>query len=236
MREIDLIDIRSQLEEEMTWRSNEIRLLRNQLAYIEDDEDKKRYRKALVVMLYSHYEGFCRTAFLIYVDAINKAKVLRKAANDYIVACSFAEEFQAYEDASRKPEIYRKIFGNKLPDDTKLHSYARQVDFISNMHSFLDKPVTIPDTVVDTESNLWPVVLKKILFRLGLPYDAFKEYEGQITMLLNRRNGIAHGRDKEGFDENTYSEIEKATFEVMKAVIEVIMSALKEKRYLKESC
>ncbi|GMO01364.1 hypothetical protein PthstB1num2_34040 [Parageobacillus thermoglucosidasius] len=30
--------------------------------------------------------------------------------------------------------------------------------------------------------------------------------------------------------------IEKATFEVMKAVIEVIMSALKEKRYLKESC
>lgn len=41
MREIDLIDIRSQLEEEMTWRSNEIRLLRNQLAYIEDDEDKK---------------------------------------------------------------------------------------------------------------------------------------------------------------------------------------------------
>lgn len=60
-------------------------------------------------MLYSHYEGFCRTAFLIYVDAINKAKVLRKAANDYIVACSFAEEFQAYEDASRKPEIYRKI-------------------------------------------------------------------------------------------------------------------------------
>lgn len=45
MREIDLIDIRSQLEEEMTWRSNEIRLLRNQLAYIEDDEDKKDIEK-----------------------------------------------------------------------------------------------------------------------------------------------------------------------------------------------
>jgi len=62
---MDLADIRAQLESELTWRQNEMRLLHNQLEFIEKYEEKKRYRKSLVVMLYSHYEGFCKTAFLI---------------------------------------------------------------------------------------------------------------------------------------------------------------------------
>jgi hypothetical protein len=40
-------------------------------------------------------------------------------------------------------------------------------------YDFTIRPVNIPDHVVDTEANLNPVVLRKNLYRLGLPYDLF---------------------------------------------------------------
>jgi HEPN superfamily RiboL-PSP-like protein len=43
------------------------------------------------------------------------------------------------------------------------------------------------------ESNLKPVVLRKILFRLGFPPETFASHEGTIHRLVNRRNNIAHG-------------------------------------------
>ena len=60
---MDLDDVIAQIEEELTWRMDELRFLRNQLANIPDEKNKKRYRKTLIVMLYSYYEGFSKSAF-----------------------------------------------------------------------------------------------------------------------------------------------------------------------------
>jgi hypothetical protein len=147
---MNLSDIRAQLEMELTWRQNEMRLLHNQLAFIEKDEEKNRYRKSLVVMLYSHYEGFCKTAFLIYINSVNKERLKCLEMNDYIVTANFAEIFIALE----VPNAKCKIFKPKLPEDTKLHRFCRQVNFISELNNFLSKQVNIPEDVIDTESNL----------------------------------------------------------------------------------
>lgn len=227
-----LLDIRAQLEEELTWRRDEIRLLHNQLSYIRPAKDQKRYRKALLVMLYSHYEGFCATAFQIYIQAINDADLKRRELNHYLAACSFAQEFDAYDNNELKPDHYRRIFKNNLPEERKLHRFARQIDFVKNMDRFWEQPVHIPDHVVKTESNLKPVVLKQLLYRLGLPHDYFNDEEGNITELVERRNAIAHGRNKEGFEEKTYNRIEASVFRILETVIKLIMDSLKQKDYL----
>jgi len=227
---LNLLDIRSQIEEELTWRQNEIRFFHNQLSTMKTDEQKDCYRKALIVMLYSHYEGFFKTAFGIYADSINTEKLTVRAVNKFIAACSLDDVFNAYENKDRKS----KIFKNKLPEDGKLHRFSRQVDFIEGLNEIGGKTAFIAEDVIDTESNLKYIVLKKLLFRLGLDYDCFGQYQSNIEKMLGKRNNIAHGEQKSGVSEKDYKEIEKDVFDIMKSILIILMQALDEKQYLKQ--
>lgn len=228
---MNLSDIRAQLEAELTWRQDEMRLLRNQLSNINNEDEKKRYRKALVVMLYSHYEGFSKIAFDIYVGAINQEHVCCSDVNDYIITLSFADIFKALEIPNSKCKIFKPI----LPDDAKLHRFCRQVNFISGLNNFLNAQVNIPGSVIDTESNLSREVLRKTLFRLGFPYNAFEKHEYQIKDLLEARNGIAHGSYQGGIDEDVYIKFEKFTYEIMSELTDIIMQALIDQIHLKRT-
>jgi len=64
-------DLREEMEAELTWRSDEFRMLKNNISYITKDEDKLKYRKSLIVMLYANFEGFCKICLLSYVKYIN---------------------------------------------------------------------------------------------------------------------------------------------------------------------
>jgi hypothetical protein len=225
-------DVRAQLEEDLSWRTREIKHLQNQLYKDASEELKRSFRKALVVMLYSHFEGFCKLAFSVYANTINKQTITCADANKYIAALSFSCVFDAYDNKDQKC----KVFKNKLPDDAKLHRFSRQVDFYSEFGKFIAQPVSIPtDDVVDSESNLKPIVLRKILFRLGFPYDVFQEKEGSIHLLLEKRNNVAHGSEKSGFDQIEYEKIEKSTYEVMAAIIQLIMTGLINQQFLNKT-
>lgn len=226
-----LSDIRIQLEEDLSWRSDEIRLLRNQLAYIKDEEDQLRYRKALVVMLYSHYEGFCKAALSIYADAINQENTTCGDVTECIAAASLAHVFKEFDNPFKKASFFK----DDLPNDSELHRFARQAELLYRLGEVWKQPVSIPtEVVVDTESNLKPIVLRKILYRLGFTYNAFKDKEASINELLNRRNNIAHGVQKLGIDANEYEGIEKITFSIMDALLRMIVDALNNKIYKKE--
>ncbi|GIO70069.1 MAE_28990/MAE_18760 family HEPN-like nuclease [Paenibacillus sp. FSL M7-1455] len=229
---MDLADIIAQIEEELTWRTEELRFLTNQLSNMTDEQDKKKYRKSLVVMLYSYYEGFCKAAFQIYVNTINKSNLTRDSVNEYITTASLNEVFLTYHNESKKSPYFNK----ELPDDSKLHRFSRQVDFIKAMNNIWEGIVEIPESIVDTESNLKPVVLRKILYRLGFNHEGFKEYEGQINLLLERRNNVAHGVQKEGIDKEKYEVIEKAALNIMNQLKKLVIDALIYKSYLKQSC
>ena len=189
-----------------------------------------RYRKALVVMLYSHFEGFCKTAFSIYATTINQENLTCSNVTDQIIAASLARVFQDFENMDKKSNIFRR----DLPEDTNIHRFARQVELISALDEIWRLPVNIPvDEVVDTEANLKPPIMKKILYRLGLPHQAFKENEGKVHLLLNYRNNISHGTAKDGINEKTYLEIQTATMEIMSSMIKVLTEALIEEKYLR---
>ena len=228
---MNLLDIYTQLEEELTWRFNEIRFLRNQLSQFNNENEKMIYRKSLIVMLYSHFEGFSKTAFLIYVNLINQEEIPRLNTNEFITTASLLEVFKAYDNTDKKC----KIFKNALPDDTKLHQFARQVDLVMELNNLWREKVKIPESIVDVESNLKPVVLRKILFRLGFPHNSFDAYEGMINRLLNLRNSIAHGAVKNGLDSKEYEDIESTTLTIMNELKKVIINALENRLYLNSS-
>ena len=48
-------------------------------------------------------------------------------------------------------------FRRDLPNDTKLHRFARDQEFIERVADFIIRLVNIPEHVVDTESNFNPV-------------------------------------------------------------------------------
>ncbi|MBI5590786.1 MAG: hypothetical protein HY881_09915 [Deltaproteobacteria bacterium] len=227
---MDVAEVRAELEEELSCRLEEIRFFRNQLGEMHRVDDKERYCKCLVVMLYAHFEGFWKAAFSIYLKAINKENIKCRDAVAQIVAASMSDLFNALSDSNSKCAFFRK----SAPDDTKLHRFARHSEFAGRIDKAFEATVKIPiDDVVDTESNLSTVVLRKNLFRLGFSHEEFKREEGTINELLRRRNDIAHGSARKGVPLDLYSNLEFAVIGVMKRVVILIFDSLNARRFLR---
>ncbi len=227
-------DFRSQLEKDLAWRQDEMRLLCNQLSSISKDEDKERYCKALVVMLYSHFEGFFKMAFEIYIDAINAERITHSEASEYVAAASLVDVFQDIENPN-KPNVKCCDFFRSPSPEEKFQRFFRHVHIIRGLNSLLEQQVNIPDNIINTESNLRPKVIQRLLYRLGFPYDKFDEYEETIQNLLMRRNYFAHGEDARSIKETDYIIIEKNIYNIMSELMIMLTQAVKDRSYLKSS-
>src|SRR5580704_7509732 len=111
----------AQLEQELSWRHDEIRLLSNTRNALRRESERDQFRRAQLVMLYAHAEGFCKIAFLIYIKAINDSGVACSTVNDELVASAFSDLFHALEFGDAKG----KVFTSPLPTDPKLHVASR---------------------------------------------------------------------------------------------------------------
>ncbi|NKC10766.1 MAG: hypothetical protein GKR94_00730 [Gammaproteobacteria bacterium] len=215
--------VRAELEQELTWRIDEMRFLKNRIADISSNSQKMRYRKSLVVMLYAHYEGFFKFALLLYVRCINNEKIKCGEATSAIVAGSWHELFNAVESGDRK----EKVFNNQLPAGDFLHRFARRREFVEQLSEFQQTLVNILESTIDTESNLWPEVLQKNLYRIGLKHDAFNRNDGTIYQLVNRRNDVAHGSQRDGVKAQEYNRMEHTVFKMMDDFMLLIVCALR---------
>lgn len=223
-------DVRAQLEADWSWRSDEIRFLRNQVSVLTTEDEKDRFRRSLVLMLYAHLEGFCKMAFAIYVDAINSEGLAIADATEILGAAAMASVFEALANRDKKNAVFR----TSLPTDEKLHALARRRDFVAQFHEFDRKPLRIEaDIVVDTESNLKPVVLRKLLFVVGLDPSLSAPWEGSLNRLLNSRNGIAHGAERAGIDARAYNELEMNVDNIVNGVMGALYQACRDARHLK---
>ncbi|MGH8071150.1 MAG: MAE_28990/MAE_18760 family HEPN-like nuclease [Candidatus Entotheonellia bacterium] len=224
---MNLPTIRAELEDEQTWRQNEIRFLRNQLANVSDPSEKMQFRRALVLMLYAHYEGYCKFALLQYLKTINQEAIRCEEATSAIVAGAWSRIFTAMERGDQTSEIFR----NSLPEDARLHRFARRRDFIEQFSEFAKQIARIPEETIDTESNLHPIVMQKNLYLLGLDHNLFSKHDGDILHLIYRRNNISHGSDKMGLTESEYERLESAVFKIMDDLMDIVMEAMQKERY-----
>ena len=138
------------------------------------------------------------------------------------------KEFIAYENLERKAEFFRR----DLPDDTRLHRLYRRVDFMEKVENFKEQELIIDDQIIDTESNLWYIVLQKNLYKVGLPINLFDDYQNDIDALVNRRNSIAHGNFKSGVKESEFSRWENKVSEILSGVTRLLYDYANNERYL----
>ncbi len=225
---MDLEPVRIELERQQTWRQNEIRFLKNQLANIPDESDKKRYRKSLVVMLYSHYEGFFKFALLQYVSAINSSRLDSSKCTQTVAAASLWRHFAELETGKKKSRIFKKA-----PIDDHLHRFSRRIEFIERYESFVNSPVRLPEDVINTQSNLWPEAVQKNLYCVGLDHQVLKADDPIIMRLLTTRNSIAHGLEEDGIESADYELLEESVFRLMDKLMELILEAVKSERFIR---
>ncbi len=227
---MNIADLRAELEAKRAWRDDEIRKLQNLGESLRAAEEKEQYRRALVLMLYAHFEGFCKFALSLYCSAINAAGVQCGQADVALAAASLADLFHDLRNPERKSDIFRR----SLPDDTKLHVFAKEREFVQRSTEFMKRAVAIPDTAVDMESNLTPTVLSKNLYRLGFRHDAFEQYYGDMNKLLEFRNKIGHGEMRAGLVQRTYDDLRLSVDKVMTGITIIVVSALDQRDYLRE--
>lgn len=221
-------DFRSQLEEELAWRTEEILFFQNQCSHIAETDQQDKFRRALVLLLYSNFEGFCAFALELYVTAINEEEVECSKANYAIVAASLHDVLVTLRTGNKKAVEFK----NNAPDDSKLHLFSRDREFVEKAYDILKRKVKIPEGTVNTESNLNTIVLRKNLYRLGLPHDQFKSLEPEIEKLLGLRNQIAHGETKKGVTVLQYEQLRTSALRVMTEITTGLTKAFSEKKYL----
>lgn len=220
-------DARAEMETDLAWRQEEIRFLQNQVSNLTRTEEKDRFRRSLVLLLYAHFEGYCKFALTLYVSVVNRAGICCRDANEAIAASTLADVLAALRNPSSKCNDFRRA----LPDDAALHLFAREREFVAQLAKFDARVVRLPDSVVNTESNLWPIVLRKNLFRLGLDLATFERVEGDISRLLNTRNTISHGQTRAGLTEPVYDALRNAAYQIMQEITVSVTEAVDRQLY-----
>ncbi|OOW10247.1 MULTISPECIES: MAE_28990/MAE_18760 family HEPN-like nuclease [Acinetobacter] len=226
---MDINAFRTELEEDWEWRLDELRLLKNLSAPL-DDNKANTYRRSLVVFLYAHFEGFFQFALSHYIKTVNDQSIPCAQANTHLVSATIHDVFKALRDDSAKCSYFKA----HAPEDTKLHRFFREIQFVENSTEIYSTKVQIKITSVDLESNLSPLVFKKNLYKLGLPHEIDRDIEVNLNKLLGIRNKIVHGERRDGVNRNDYEGFELSVAQTVSQTMINLTKSCVEKLFLKE--
>ena len=202
-----------QLEDDLKWREAELASLKEQVVI--SSKHSVRYQallRAMLALLYAHYEGFCKFAWELYLDELQNSRIKRKDCKDSIAKLSLQKQF-------------KRIRGNLSPENLW---YFGETGFKSLLEENLDFPVKL-----ETKSNLKPDLFKDNSRQAGLTCTLVDKHELKLKLLVTRRNEIAHGQKLTIKNLKTYEEYEDAAIEVMHELAIAIVDCLDKKLYLK---
>lgn len=221
------MDAAAEFEEEQRIRMEEIHFLQNICSGLPDESAQNQMRRTMVVMLYSHFEGFAKFAFELYRRAVENSNLKCCDVQPALATAALKDIFKAF----RNPDGAQNFLPKGLKDLTDLKTLAIESAFVENAWEFGQRPISLRGNFVDTESNLKPIVLRKNLYRLGLPHDLFDEFSGSVDKLLKYRNAIAHGSFLKGIDEAVYNELYEMVKHVMNGLKDTILDAIKREAF-----
>lgn len=169
-------DFSQLITSDRTWRIREISDLKTAVRQADQPLERVLLR-ALVTLSYAHWEGHVRNSARLYLSHI----ALRKFP---------------YSDLG--PQFLKNYFLPRLTAlSTSKTSMESKCVLLDDVLSASDKQFTrVNEDLVDTKSNLKSKVLAEICLICGVPFDKFEDHSSFIdTILLKRRNSIAHGED-----------------------------------------
>ncbi|MDB9314990.1 MAE_28990/MAE_18760 family HEPN-like nuclease [Spirulina sp. CS-785/01] len=202
-----------QLEDDLDWRIAELGILKTQA--ISAPKGSERYKvmlRALWAMLYAHYEGFCKFAWDLYLDEIQKSQIKRKNCQEQIAKFSLQQQLKNFKQDLSVDNIWLFVTSdfNQLLEDN--------IDFAVKL---------------ETRSNLYPNRFKENIQYAGIHCTLIDTYTTEIKTLVARRNEIAHGQKMPIKDIQEYQKHEDAAIEVMHELALAVVDCLEQKLYLK---
>lgn len=218
----------TELEEDQLIRQEELVFLENLCGTLHTDE-QDRMRRSMLLMLYAHLEGFAKLAFTVYCRHINEAGILCRDVQPELATSALRDVFRAF----RNPQGAENFLPHELRNLKELRPLAIERTLVKEAFTISLRTVSLPDTYIDTESNLKPEVLRKNLYRLGLPHDMFDAHESTVGKLLGRRNNIAHGSEVAGISADAYSSMKAAVYSVMDALKMKIVESIQTRAYFR---
>lgn len=162
-----------QIETDLEWREKELAVLRKQLlATAVGSTQEVTFLRTNLAMIYAHYEGFCKFALGVYIDALQKLALRRVDLKWAIAAQSLRDFHTELKQVSEPGEYFTKLL-------TELDAHL-------NAKATYEKPENI--------ANLWPDLLMSWLKRLGLDSTTVQSEKKRLESLVDTRNHIAHGK------------------------------------------
>lgn len=175
------------LQEDLSWRKKEI----SELYLLAATNNSETLLKSLILILYAHWEGYIKKSSKLYIKYVVEEKVK-------IEDLTF--NFKA---------IALKEVAKKCLDTSENLTLSNEFLLLNTYNSIDDKKFKIsinPDddqtpSIISTNNNLKPKVLKNIINIIGTKYNtALETREVYINNnLLSNRNAIGHGSK---FDED----------------------------------
>lgn len=219
-------ELRAQLEDDLAWRLDELRHLRNALLNTADQSKWPVHAmRAILVMQYAHLEGFAQNAFSLYVRAINERQLPAKDLHPNLFACALTREFEAIRLGSGNDQ--------ESEDGRLLRRAKLQVSFVQKVRDLIEQVMLIDaESAVSLEMNFGSEVLRRTLFRLGIPDSAVKRsHYSSLEFVRVARNDIAHGSRKERIEAGLFEAHRRKCEEFMNDLSRLITRAVDEEWY-----
>ena len=116
-------EILDKIDSDREWRKLELDNLDNILNRLSNEDEKNIIRKSIILMSYSHFEGFFKYSFIQYTGFLNEIKIPLGKAIDVLVVSTLNQAFTTYDDQKIKntesksddiETIYQKILDNRI--------------------------------------------------------------------------------------------------------------------------
>lgn len=203
-----------QIETDLDWRERELAVLRKQLLSTEvGSSQETTYLRTNLAMLYAHYEGFCKFALGVYIDALESLS-LKRSELKWVIAAQSLGKFQMELKAVTNSGEYF----SKLLNELGMHLDAK---------ASYEKPEAV--------GNLWPDLLMGWLSRLGLDSTNVQGEKNRLDRLVSSRNQIAHGRKLTVANRGELDKHVQAATLAMHEVAVGITDALEKKLYARSA-
>lgn len=205
-------DIQDVIDQDISWRIHEISYLKQTLRNTATKR-KNSIVRAILPLLYAHWEGFVKKAASSYVEYVSNLNLCYSDLNDSFVAIGLGKELSFH--------------GIK---DKSTYGYLHSVSFIRKK---MPMKATLPKrNFIDTKSNLNSSVLDEIFCTIGIDVTEYKTKSNFIDQrLLGKRNAIAHGEFLDINESDIFSTIEEVV-NLLRMVKNDIQNAVSLKSYL----
>lgn len=207
-------EIFQELERDFTWRQHELFQAKAILRTVEQNEHQKKVmHRALIVLLYAHFEGFVKFCLSQYLDLIcNGLEIKAEELKDELIVYSLKKKFSSLQG--------KGALGNRI-------------EFVNRVRDVFNLQLTLEDENIDTKSNLKSKVLLDLFEEIGIPFTMDKFKLKDIDTLVNRRNGVAHGEQLSMLSDEDFLKLETAILKLMEEIASTIEVCINQKKYLK---